>query len=133
MNYRNDSNGVLNNNENSKKSNNFLNNYENISASKNSSAEEIAEKYLRSKLSLDFKSINKVDYNLNSKNEYYDNNKNIDNTLDYTGINNGNSYISHNDKLNYFKNTSNNYSGYEEKGRSYYDTINKTSLYSDIV
>ncbi|CAD2101622.1 conserved Plasmodium protein, unknown function [Plasmodium vinckei lentum] len=133
MNYRNDSNGVLNNNENSKKSNNFLNNYENISTSKNSSAEEIAEKYLRSKLSLDFKGINKVDYNLNSKNEYYDNSKNIDNTLDYTGANNGNSYISRNDKLNYFKSTSNNYSGYEEKGRSYYDTINKTSLYSDIV
>ncbi|CDU20084.1 conserved Plasmodium protein, unknown function [Plasmodium yoelii] len=145
MNYRNDNNGVLNNNENSKKSNNFLNNYENVTTSKNSSAEEIAEKYLRSKLSLDFKSINKLDYNLNSKNEYYDNNKNVDSTLDYAGISNGNrnanhnvnhngnSYTSHNDKLNYFKNTSNNYSGYEEKGRSYYDTINKTSLYSDIV
>ncbi|SCM05500.1 conserved Plasmodium protein, unknown function [Plasmodium chabaudi chabaudi] len=133
MNYRNDSNGILNNNENSKKSNNFLNNYENISTSKNSSAEEIAEKYLRSKLSLDFKGINKVDYNLNSKNEYYDSNKNIDNTLDYAGASNGNSYIPRNDKLNYFKSTSNNYSGYEEKGRSYYDTINKTSLYSDIV
>ncbi|KEG04854.1 conserved Plasmodium protein, unknown function [Plasmodium vinckei vinckei] len=133
MNYRNDSNGVLNNNENSKKPNIFLNNYENINTSKKTSAEEIAEKYLRSKLSLDYKEINKVDYNLNSKNEYYDNNKNIDNTLDYTGVSNGNSYISRNDKLNYFKSTSNNYSGYEEKGRSYYDTINKTSLYSDIV
>ncbi|CAA9989347.1 conserved Plasmodium protein, unknown function [Plasmodium knowlesi strain H] len=45
------------------KSNSFMNSYESLNISKNSSAEEIAEKYLRSKLSLDFKNIGKASYN----------------------------------------------------------------------
>ncbi|SBT78154.1 conserved Plasmodium protein, unknown function [Plasmodium ovale] len=131
MNCKNSSNDTPNINA-SSKANAFLSNYENINISKNSSAEEIAEKYLRSKLSFEYKHINKMDYSISSKKDYYDN-KNIEPISDYKKLNKYN-YSAYSDKLNYSNYANDNYSKCERKGGAGYDNnLSKISLYSDIV
>ncbi|SBS86138.1 conserved Plasmodium protein, unknown function [Plasmodium ovale] len=116
----------------SSKANAFLSNYENINISKNSSAEEIAEKYLRSKLSFEYKHINKMDYSISNKKDYYDN-KNIEPISDYKKLNKYN-YSAYSDKLNYLNYANDNYSKCERKADVGYDNnMSKLSLYSDIV
>ncbi|CRH01131.1 conserved Plasmodium protein, unknown function [Plasmodium relictum] len=122
MNCNSNNNGILNNESNA---NSFLNNYENIKVSKHSSAEEIAEKYLRNKLSYEYKYINKGDYKIINSSDYYG--KNIS---DCKNLNISN-YV-HNDELNYLTNK-NNFSNYDIKGNLNYDnSINKISVISDI-
>ncbi|CRG94990.1 conserved Plasmodium protein, unknown function [Plasmodium gallinaceum] len=126
MNYNNNNNdGILNNENNT---NSFLSNYENIRVSKHSSAEEIAEKYLRNKLSYEYKYINKGDYKNINSNDYYK--KNID-ISDYKDLNISN--YACNDELNYLTNK-NNYSNYDKICNLNYDNnINKVSSISDVV
>ncbi|GAW82297.1 hypothetical protein, conserved [Plasmodium gonderi] len=127
MNYKNNSNDTLNSKKSGGKPKSLLNNYESLNISKNSSAEEIAEKYLRSKLSLDFKNVSKPSYNTNgtSNNDFYEN-KNVINKSNYNKF--------PNDKLNCMNNANNNYSMHERKGHLNYDNnINDVSIFSHAI